>query len=214
MLQALIFDFDGLILDTESADLAAWQQVFAAHGCDFPADDWAAQVGSPESQFDPCIHIAAQTGRPVDCESVWARQGEVWRRLTEDLPVLPGVREAVLEARRLGLKCAVASSGARERVERQLPRGRCPRQACAGPVPGRPGGVGRLRRRGRRSGRFDERRAGGEAGRDLLRGRTQSCHAAHVLRRRRLGAGVARRASASRPVGDIRSLDLTGLRDL
>jgi len=32
MIKALIFDFDGLILDTESAEFQAWQEVFASHG--------------------------------------------------------------------------------------------------------------------------------------------------------------------------------------
>ncbi len=120
MVKALIFDFDGLIVDTESTDLAAWQQIFAAHGCDFPTAEWAAHVGSPEDRFDPCAHFEAQTGRPVDCERLWAEQNALWVKLTEAQPVLPGVREIILKAKRLGLKLAIASSGARERVERQL----------------------------------------------------------------------------------------------
>ena len=34
--KALIFDFDGLILETESPVYQAWQEVYQAHGCDLP----------------------------------------------------------------------------------------------------------------------------------------------------------------------------------
>ena len=34
MIQALVIDFDGLILDTEGPDYRAWQEIFREHGCD------------------------------------------------------------------------------------------------------------------------------------------------------------------------------------
>src|SRR5438105_4965228 len=44
MIAALVFDFDGLILDTEVAALRAWQELFAEHGCELPLVRWTAGI--------------------------------------------------------------------------------------------------------------------------------------------------------------------------
>ena len=45
--EALVFDFDGLILDTESPVFTAWQEEFAAHGCPrLTIEEWSAEIGT------------------------------------------------------------------------------------------------------------------------------------------------------------------------
>ena len=41
LLQALIFDFDGLIIDTESTTYRAWQEAFNRFGIELPLSVWA-----------------------------------------------------------------------------------------------------------------------------------------------------------------------------
>ena len=41
MLKALIFDFDGLILDTETPEVLVWQSIYREHGFELPVDEWA-----------------------------------------------------------------------------------------------------------------------------------------------------------------------------
>ena len=45
MIRALLFDFDGLIVDTETPSYASWQQVYREHGQELPLDRWAAIIG-------------------------------------------------------------------------------------------------------------------------------------------------------------------------
>ena len=53
MLRALIFDFDGLILDTESALIRSYADVHAAHGVAFDEALFIRAVGHVDFKFDP-----------------------------------------------------------------------------------------------------------------------------------------------------------------
>lgn len=122
MIRALIFDFDGLILDTEVPDLQSWQEVYRAHGCEFPASLWAHNVGTASDPFDPYEYLERQLGRPVDREAIRAKRHPRFAELVEAQSVLPGVREYLADARRLGLKLGVASSSSRRWVTGHIGR--------------------------------------------------------------------------------------------
>src|SRR5438552_4015708 len=116
MIQAIVFDFDGLILDTEVPDYDSWQEAYLAHGCGLPWETWADYIGRAVGSFDPCAELEAQLGRVVDREAVRARRRQRYRELVEAQPLLPGVRETIAEAKRLGWKLGVASSSTRDWV--------------------------------------------------------------------------------------------------
>lgn len=123
MIRALILDFDGLIIDTETTDYQAWREVYQAHGCDLPLSLWAIAVGRGFSEeFEPFNYLESQIGRAVDRAAL----GEQRRRRDQELvalqPVLPGVVEMLKDARRMGLKTAVASSSSFEWVGGHLMR--------------------------------------------------------------------------------------------
>ena len=121
MIRALLFDFDGLVLDTEGPDFLAWQEIYEEHGCFLPLSAWAAAIGTSDG-FDPYAYLEAQLGRPVHREEVRARYRQRTAELIEPLLPLPGVREYVAEAQRLGLKLGMASSSSREWVTGPLRR--------------------------------------------------------------------------------------------
>jgi HAD superfamily hydrolase (TIGR01509 family) len=119
---ALVFDFDGLILDTEVPVLASWQEVYRAHGVELPMDTWLETIGTADHEFDPFAHLQELLGRPLDREPL---QGDRIRHRDAILhaqETLPGVREYLESARRLGLKLAVASSSRRQWVAGHLER--------------------------------------------------------------------------------------------
>jgi len=123
MIKALIFDFDGLLMDTETPEVETWQEIFAEHGVAFPLDIWLRDViGATISNFNPATHIASSTGRSVDLAAL--QETASTRRLEKlnRIGLLPGVMDILEASRRLGLRRAIASSSPRAWVEGHLRR--------------------------------------------------------------------------------------------
>ena len=111
MIKALIFDFDGLILDTETPEFSAWQNIYQEHGFELPHDEWGKIVGGfGLSNFDAAEHLSVLAQGRLDSISLRARHRLESHNMTLEQPVLPGVLETIHEAKRLGLKLAIASS--------------------------------------------------------------------------------------------------------
>ena len=119
---ALVFDFDGLILDTETTDFQSWQEVYRAHGCELRLEDWADCVGRPAGHFDPFEHLERLTGVRVERGQIRAQHSARMRELNLLQSVLPGVCDYLREARELGLTIGLASSSDRAWVHGHLVR--------------------------------------------------------------------------------------------
>jgi HAD superfamily hydrolase (TIGR01509 family) len=130
VIRAIVFDFDGLILDTEEPVYRSWLEVYQAHGEELPFERWVQIVGSTTTGFHPQYHLEERLGRPLPKEVLDRRIG----RRTEMIlaqAVLPGVVQHLDAARELGLKLGVASSSTHEWVEGHLARlGILDRFAC------------------------------------------------------------------------------------
>jgi HAD superfamily hydrolase (TIGR01509 family) len=121
MIDALVFDFDGLILDTEGPDFQSWQEIYAAHGCSLPLTVWAVAIGTVGA-FDPYVELERQLGRPIDREAVRTLHQRRMFELIAAETVRPGVEAYLRDARRLGIRVAVASSSPRDWVAGHLAR--------------------------------------------------------------------------------------------
>lgn len=112
MIRALIFDFDGLILETEMPDYEAWQGIYREQGADLPFEVWGQVIGSriEETTFDPVRYLEQQIGRSLDGEAINNEQKRRSLDLVLEQRVLPGVEGIITEARQLGLKLGIASS--------------------------------------------------------------------------------------------------------
>lgn len=121
-MNALLFDFDGLIIDTETAVFGAWCDAFREHGVELKLENWIACVGTHGGPFDVYAHLDQLTGKSSDRAALRALMDGRKRAATESLPLLPGVRERIAEAKSLGWKLAVASSSKRAWVESRLTR--------------------------------------------------------------------------------------------
>ena len=53
-IQGLLFDFDGLLVDTETPSRLVWEELYREHGHELPQDQWATLVGTIGAPFDPC----------------------------------------------------------------------------------------------------------------------------------------------------------------
>ncbi|MPZ16157.1 MAG: HAD-IA family hydrolase [Chloroflexi bacterium] len=121
---AIIFDFDGIIVDTETTDLQAWEEISRSFGCELPRDLWHSIIGIAwkDLAFDPWDCFEQQLGRPFDRDATRARLRHRRVELAQNLGTMDGVRAYLSDARRLGLKIGLASSSSREWVERHLTR--------------------------------------------------------------------------------------------
>jgi HAD superfamily hydrolase (TIGR01509 family) len=118
MKKALFFDFDGLILDTETPEFHVWQNIYREHGHELPAHQWASIVGgSGHSDFDAAANLSLLTQGRLDSTSLRDRFRQQSGELIQTLGPLPGVMEYLTEAKRLGLKLAIASSSPRSWVD-------------------------------------------------------------------------------------------------
>ena len=118
MIKALIFDFDGLILDTETPEFHVWQNIYREHGYELPAEKWASIVGgSGLSDFDAAQNLSLLSQGRLDSASLSDRFHLQSVELIHTLKPLPGVVDYLTEAKRLRLKLAIASSSPRSWVE-------------------------------------------------------------------------------------------------
>jgi HAD superfamily hydrolase (TIGR01509 family) len=112
LIRGLVFDFDGLIVDTESADYAAWREIYAELACELPFDRWSAGIGraGATSAFAPLEYLEELLGHQVDREALRRRKRERYLRLVEKEPICAGVLGYIEDASRLGLRLGVATS--------------------------------------------------------------------------------------------------------
>ena len=120
MIRALVFDFDGLILETEEPIFLSWQELFASFGFPLPFEMWATIIGTTQAEFDPARELERLTGQVLDWSRIEAERQ--WREmeLIRQQPILPGVAQTLQDARRLGLRLGLASSSSCRWVEGHL----------------------------------------------------------------------------------------------
>jgi HAD superfamily hydrolase (TIGR01509 family) len=120
MLQAIIFDFDGTILDTERHEYASWLEIYRQHAVDLPLEVWVQVVGTVATDFDPHQLLEEQSGRQFDRPMLHQQRRRRFLDLVENEPLRPGVSELIQAAHDVGLRLGVASSGTRDWVEGHL----------------------------------------------------------------------------------------------
>ncbi len=118
MIRALVFDFDGLILDTETALIDAFEQVHRNAGKVFSRYLAHEAVGRASIHFDAWAAFGADANRAeLDRE-----MQRIHQALTAKLTILPGVLDSLQQARQMGLKIGLASNSDHAHVEGHLDR--------------------------------------------------------------------------------------------
>jgi HAD superfamily hydrolase (TIGR01509 family) len=120
--RALLFDFDGLILDTELASRAGWEWLYREHGHELPQELWATLVGTTHAPWDPMDHLEELVGRPLERQALNDRRYAHEIAMIEAEELRPGIEDYFAFARRHGLRRAVVSSSSRKWVDMHLER--------------------------------------------------------------------------------------------
>ena len=119
---AVIFDFDGLLVDTEYAIYSSWERVFASCGHPLPLDLFNQCLGSGYTHWNPGEHLEKLTGRTFDWETVNSRRQEEIVRDLEHAGLLPGAGELIRNLGEAGTPMGVASSSSHRWVDGWLNR--------------------------------------------------------------------------------------------
>lgn len=117
---AVIFDFDGLIVDTEWPAFITVQRAFEEHGATMTIEEWSGRIGQGEDQRRPWTELLEDKVGPIDHVAVAAKRRLPKDELTDEQPLLPGVVETLDWADNAALALAVASSSPSSWVEPHL----------------------------------------------------------------------------------------------
>ncbi len=118
--RAVLFDFDGLIVDTETPEYLAWRAVYARRGLQFPLALWLRNVGRNDRPFDP---LGPLQGGPEGADAVRAEWRVTYATLEPAYMVpLPGVLPLLRLLGEHGWRAAIGSSSKRGRIIAMLER--------------------------------------------------------------------------------------------
>jgi HAD superfamily hydrolase (TIGR01509 family) len=120
-IRAFLFDFDGLILDTETSSRAGWRWLYEQHGHQLPDDLWITVVGT-HSNWDIMGHLEKLVGDELDREQWNERRYAHELSLLEAEELRPGILEYLEFAHEHGVKRAIVSSASRRWIDMHLER--------------------------------------------------------------------------------------------
>lgn len=120
MIDTLILDFDGVVIDTETPDYETWRDVFHYYGVELQLSSWSQYIGGNSGTFDVCQLLEDLTDSQVDRESVQQQRRQRYLDIVHASPLMPGVTEYIYEAKRAGMSLGIASSSSRSWVAGHL----------------------------------------------------------------------------------------------
>lgn len=121
-MKAFIFDFDGLIIDTELAEFETWREIYAEHGATLTFEVWGDVIGAPANSFDPVAYLEQLTGKSLGHLNLREERRRRTMERIAKLPLLPGVETYLSEGKRRGFLLGVASNSSLEWVAGHLER--------------------------------------------------------------------------------------------
>ncbi|WP_423410719.1 HAD family hydrolase [Heyndrickxia sp. MSNUG] len=113
-MKAIIFDFDGLIIDTETAWYEAFKESLNFYQAELPLEEFAKCIGTDDTVLYE--YFRKQLGESCNTEEIKSRAYKIHKEKMAAVQAREGVKEYLQEAKRSGYKIALASSSSREWV--------------------------------------------------------------------------------------------------
>lgn len=121
-LQGILFDFDGLILDTEMPIFQAWNEKFSEYGQELLLKEWAEILGKSADHLGPIEGFINGFAEPSKREEILKEVKLKELELVHQQKPLPGVEDLIIKAKERGLKLGVVSSSDQVWVHTHLER--------------------------------------------------------------------------------------------
>lgn len=116
-MEAVLFDFDGVLVDTEWAIYSSWRRVFGAHGQPLPLEIYTRCIGSDFATWSPKTHLESLTGLAFDWHDLdQRRQQEIMADLEHE-GAMHGAADWLRDLQRQGVPTAVVSSSSHRWVD-------------------------------------------------------------------------------------------------
>ncbi|MCZ0704392.1 putative hydrolase of the HAD superfamily [Natronobacillus azotifigens] len=115
MVKVIIFDFDGLVFDTETYDLEAFQQLYKLYKVDFPLENWMDSIGS-SLRFDPYERLLVKFPE-ISRDNFRFQRSDIYEELLDGKSPREGVEDYLERAKQLGIKIALASSSTKSWID-------------------------------------------------------------------------------------------------
>lgn len=119
-LRGLVFDFDGLICDTETSSFETAREIYAEHGVELTLERWQTRIGTHGRHW--LSDLEAEIGPLSDFDALVERRRLAHYERLQAERSLPGVDEFTARAVHAGLRMAVASSSSAGWVIEHLER--------------------------------------------------------------------------------------------
>ena len=114
---AVLFDFDGVLVDTEWAIYQAWLRTFTDHGHELPLEVYTQCIGSDFATWSPKTHLEELSGLSFDWHDLDVRRQEIIMRDLTHEGTMPGVIDLLDHLANVGLRRAVVSSSSHHWVD-------------------------------------------------------------------------------------------------
>lgn len=110
MINAFIFDFDGLIIDSELVCYQSWVEIYKKYQVELPLEKWVDCIGTSEEFFDPVHYLKQITKMDLDFDEVQRNQFSDYLSRTKQLPIKAGILNYLDWAKENNFKLAICSS--------------------------------------------------------------------------------------------------------
>jgi len=121
-LQGILFDFDGLILDTETPIFQAWKEKFKEHGKELLLAEWAEILGKSTDHLGPIEVFLNEFPDESKRAEITQEVKQTELELVHQKRPLPGVEDLIKKAKELGLMLGIVSSSDQDWVHSHLER--------------------------------------------------------------------------------------------
>jgi putative hydrolase of the HAD superfamily len=116
-IKGIIFDFDGLIIDTETPEFRAWENLYRNYDQVFPAEVYLNGVGSAYNDPAPLNHLLELMNGQLTRTRIMDELNEIKSVMFDQESLRPGVLEYLKDAKRIGIKIGLASSSERAWID-------------------------------------------------------------------------------------------------